>query len=580
MNKKVLLIFIIAVGLFADNTYPAPQLSMDKELREAAHFKEEQQKWCILTVKKKGKGFVSPYRDIDIPCGKSIKLEAYAAEGWVFEKWEGDITKTSPRITIVVNRDMNVTAVFLKKAAETPKPDKTPELDKTPEPEKTPKLDKTLKPEKTPQTDKAPVKRIVEKGSGTFVMAKIKRGSVKAERLLSNYLYYFKGKQLRRIDTNEDKPSEYTIESNDQRLNPDNYYNTCIYPNENKTGNRFIVFFDNGWEENPSFIVYDKLEDTFDNDSFKMVDPQFRVFTRIYPVDYSAGGDYIHASFIAVYMYIEKGKRRQAIVQYEKSKDNQVVREELAKNVISHYYNPYEKKLAWLKQSSNNKIAIQFYYVRRGKITKSGIVSCRQGYKPKLMFMAYGYLVINYSKSGSLINSIYLEDMDQPLEEYHSSRLFSHSLGHNKGEFHLLISGGTLLHHKEFNQDAVNARLRDGRLPVEILTQVKNDRQNKIKSILFLVRRNTSYICIVKRTGEKDGTEGYDLDVYTLNENFSRITGPCKRDPLPDWLRRTSKDLAFSAEGNIINIQSLTSGCSKGIAYINKWGELKFKPPQ
>ncbi len=64
-----------------------------------------------LTVLKTGEGSVSPnsgtYTD-----GSSLSFVATPSEGWVFDKWQGDLTGSENPKNIQINRDMTVTAVF------------------------------------------------------------------------------------------------------------------------------------------------------------------------------------------------------------------------------------------------------------------------------------------------------------------------------------------------------------------------------------------------------------------------------------------------------------------------------------
>ena len=394
---------------------------------------------------------------------------------------------------------------------------------------------------------------------------KIPRGPKEEESQLADYLYYFSDRKFYRINIGPKTGpgSEDPIES--PHINHENFYTTYIFPDENRTGNRFIVFYDLQVKENksPSFVVYDKLTGQFDNTSFKSIKESYKRIEAIYPVDYPAGGNYIHTAFIVVYAYMENNNMRFAAIQYEKSPNNQVIKKELGKNLIDHYYNHYEKKLAWLKESlAKNRIEIQVYDMVHRKTTPPKSLLCGKGYKPYIEFMAYNHFVIKlYNRSTrDQVHKIYRLDRDAALE-YKHTKIFSKSLRHKRGEFHLLISGKRSdsklkgLYHMEFSQNALEVGLKDGYLPGEITAKV-NQNNN---------------LCTIERT-----TDGYQLNAWKLSDNFKRKIKDCTIDSLPYWLKTFKKELAFKTEGNVLIIQSL--GRNRGLAYITRKGEMKFKP--
>ena len=46
--------------------------------------------------------------------GTEVKLTAIPAEGWKFKSWEGDLENTENEISITVEEDLNIEAVFVK----------------------------------------------------------------------------------------------------------------------------------------------------------------------------------------------------------------------------------------------------------------------------------------------------------------------------------------------------------------------------------------------------------------------------------------------------------------------------------
>lgn len=47
--------------------------------------------------------------------GTEVKLTAHPAEGWKFKSWEGDLENTENEISITVEEDLDIKAVFVKK---------------------------------------------------------------------------------------------------------------------------------------------------------------------------------------------------------------------------------------------------------------------------------------------------------------------------------------------------------------------------------------------------------------------------------------------------------------------------------
>ncbi|MBD8489208.1 hypothetical protein IFO69_10670 [Echinicola sp. CAU 1574] len=79
---------------------------------------EEPQESYTLSVmaspKEAGEVNVSPDR-LSYVEGQSVSLSAVPNENWIFEKWEGDVDDSSSPLSIIMNSDKNITAVFIKK---------------------------------------------------------------------------------------------------------------------------------------------------------------------------------------------------------------------------------------------------------------------------------------------------------------------------------------------------------------------------------------------------------------------------------------------------------------------------------
>jgi len=67
----------------------------------------------VFTLSVTGDGRVSrsPYQN-DYPEGDEVTLTAIPDEGWEFHRWEGDLEETENPITVTMDSDINVIAVF------------------------------------------------------------------------------------------------------------------------------------------------------------------------------------------------------------------------------------------------------------------------------------------------------------------------------------------------------------------------------------------------------------------------------------------------------------------------------------
>ena len=579
---------------------------IDRDMKVVGHFKPKERKdpksafytkdpgKCLIVIDKIGEGTVTPSPgENQVLKGHIISLQAKPAPGWSFREWQGDISARKTPLTIEIIRNMRITALFQK----TGEPTQPTEVITTEPLETKGSTGSTASKGENKNTAGSVITQV-----NSFPKLRIARGTPAAEAKLSDYLYYFSDRQFQRIDTSTENSTEYPIPDKDKRINPGKNFTTFIYPNEDDTGNRYIVFYDPQLTPSATLLVYDKLRREFTeydrlSEAIREHFPgisggqakEFKI-SRVYPVDYSAGGNESHVVFIAIYKYNvmeklgdrEKKVEKLAAILYAKNTEGQVTSALLVKDALSHYYNPYETKLAWLKQTPGKAetMELQVYDVFLEEIATLLVLPGSSRDKKNLLFMAYGYVVIDFYnlENRTHINRIYRKNQNQPLEEYTNARLFSKSLRHNQGEFHLLVSGNNnsdrsaLLHHKEYYLNSTGVKLKEGKIPGEILRKVNDDRKNEIESVLFLLRINTYYICIIKRKAD-----GYDVEAFKLSENFEQITGKCERDPLPPWLIE-SGTLEFISEGNIITAQKMGQGYIKGIVYIDKASKLKFKP--
>ncbi|MBN1345859.1 MAG: hypothetical protein JXQ73_24425 [Phycisphaerae bacterium] len=107
-----------------ESTDPTITFAMDKDKTVRAVFEQKLQ--CVLTVEIQGEGDVllSPTGGA-YPCGTEVTLEAVVQEAspvWEFLKWQGDVDSQENPLTITVQRDTKILAVFSQKSI----PDNSP----------------------------------------------------------------------------------------------------------------------------------------------------------------------------------------------------------------------------------------------------------------------------------------------------------------------------------------------------------------------------------------------------------------------------------------------------------------------
>lgn len=99
-------------------------------------------------------------------------------------------------------------------------------------------------------------------GLGDNEKVKIARGSWDAGYELSKRLYYLDNYEIFFVDTE----TGYTRKINDfPELWKIDCTSTYIFPNENQTGNRFMVLYNHRIKDDFSFVMFDKLTGKIDH---------------------------------------------------------------------------------------------------------------------------------------------------------------------------------------------------------------------------------------------------------------------------------------------------------------------------
>lgn len=100
----------------AAGSTPAITVTMTADLQLTAVFIQQ----FTLQVAIQGEGTIAvagsaPMAAFDevLDAGSQPTITATAADGWVFHRWEGDATGSGPTVTLTMDGDKNVTAVFL-----------------------------------------------------------------------------------------------------------------------------------------------------------------------------------------------------------------------------------------------------------------------------------------------------------------------------------------------------------------------------------------------------------------------------------------------------------------------------------
>lgn len=406
---------------------------------------------------------------------------------------------------------------------------------------------------------------------------KVKRGTITEEQRLSGYLYYFNPDgEFCQVDTNSQTPEEGILRSGLGKK----IFNTSIFPDENGTGNRFLVFYDGNVKKTASFIVFDKLTQGFDETTFADLDESYSQISMVYPSDYGLGGDDLHPVFIVVFSYLDVNEiRNYALVRFEKTITGEMLKTVLERKAAAFFFNANEKKMAWLKQPNPAKVDIWYHEIVYRKTGKGFSLNCRASDIPGVDFLAFDHVVISFNDptNHEWTRRVYQMPQDTPLYEFADCSLFSYSLRHKQGEFHLLFKGkdkksnSLLLHHLDFDQEAEEQKLSQGSVPSKTANQILNDPD--VKEVLFLVKGNTYYLASIIRLDK-----GYQLVLDKLNDNFKGIISRLVLSVVPGWLSISDGECDFKAEGNVLIITSLAKGQIRGMGYINKQGVFKFIP--
>ena len=102
---------IIINGVSYGPTLPIINMDSDKDV--IVVFTEESVTYHSISLTITGSGTVEQSPEgTSFPAGTEITLTAIAAEGWIFTGWNGDISLDPSTVTITLDSDMSVTAVF------------------------------------------------------------------------------------------------------------------------------------------------------------------------------------------------------------------------------------------------------------------------------------------------------------------------------------------------------------------------------------------------------------------------------------------------------------------------------------
>ncbi|KHF38720.1 InlB B-repeat-containing protein [Halalkalibacter okhensis] len=87
-------------------------ITMNENKNVRAVFSKEEPKNFNLSTTISGDGTISGVRNGSYTDGSTATITAVPAEGWEFDHWEGDASGNNPSLSITINRDMAITAVF------------------------------------------------------------------------------------------------------------------------------------------------------------------------------------------------------------------------------------------------------------------------------------------------------------------------------------------------------------------------------------------------------------------------------------------------------------------------------------
>lgn len=113
--KKASILIIVMICIFSSITLvSATRLS-------TTHFSTSQEQRCVLTIHIIGNGSVTPQSGSAFKPGTIIPLFAIPSSGWLFSHWQGDLQGTQNPISLTIQKNMSITAVFVKESQATHK---------------------------------------------------------------------------------------------------------------------------------------------------------------------------------------------------------------------------------------------------------------------------------------------------------------------------------------------------------------------------------------------------------------------------------------------------------------------------
>ena len=124
MKKSSFIIFFLFASVLLFTVFIKAPIAAELEVRELM----DNNKGVKITVQIEGQGTLEMLNNNNsssysanggritsiFKAGTEVKLTAIPAEGWKFKSWEGDLENTENEVSITVEEDLNIKAVFVK----------------------------------------------------------------------------------------------------------------------------------------------------------------------------------------------------------------------------------------------------------------------------------------------------------------------------------------------------------------------------------------------------------------------------------------------------------------------------------
>lgn len=456
--------------------------------------------------------------------GKPIEFKAKDQGNIYFQHWvvDGQNITINP-LKRTVEKNLNIRAVFKN----------------------------TLKPVLTkPEPNPGTTGNKLESGSTAKISPSeidpipINRGDPAASAELSNFLYFVDNVdfKLHRIDIRNGQ----TEKVNDIGFSVENgqgiIYSTFMHADRNQVGNRFIVFYK---QENPSFSVFDKLSNTLDEKTYIFKEESDTLTEKIFAVDYLRTPN----TFVQFFRVSRFGQYASIMIERIGTVRNDVVKKAIiAQDILSYYYNAFEKKLVWLEKALPDYLKIVIYDIP-GNEKKEFKVRTIKNYNPEIWMAASDFFGIWFNNPADAnakeSNRIYRVGQEQPIKTCDGSSVYCHTIQENF--LHVFVSEGDVLHYLFYNSgfDEQGQVLKKKELPEGIM---KNISGTKTEKIFFLNYINTYFLSRL----EIDSQGTRFVQTFKLNDNFSKVIGPSKRYGIPESLKNEDHLDISAEEGQLI----------------------------